>query len=177
MKKIALALFAALAGCILLAGCSENSGPAASEDLSAPEELKTAPEFDLEKLDGTFLKSADLKGKVIIVDFWATWCAPCIQEIPNFNALSEKFGKDVVMLGVTLESGSRESVQSEVKELNIKYPIVMGNDKMVEGFGGLIGYPTTFLVSKDWKIYQRYLGLRLNKKDVIDKDIQTLLAD
>ena len=58
MKKIALALFAALAGCILLASCSENSGPAASEDLSAPEELKTAPEFDLEKLDGTFLKSA-----------------------------------------------------------------------------------------------------------------------
>lgn len=176
MNKRALAILTALALSIFLAGCSENSGSATDDDAAVQEELKPAPEFDLEKLDGTILKSADLKGKVIVVDFWATWCAPCLSEIPNYNALQEKFGDDVVFLGVTLESGSKESVISEVKELNIKYPLVMGNDEMVQGFGGVIGYPTTFMVSKDWKIYQRYIGVKANKKELLDKDIQLLLA-
>ncbi len=176
MNKRALAILTAFALSIFLAGCSENSGPATDDDAAVQEELKPAPEFDLEKLDGTIMKSADLKGKVIVVDFWATWCAPCLSEIPNYNALQEKFGDDVVFLGVTLESGSKESVISEVKELNIKYPLVMGNDEMVQGFGGVIGYPTTFMVTKDWKIYQRYLGVKANKKELLDKDIQLLLA-
>jgi cytochrome c biogenesis protein CcmG/thiol:disulfide interchange protein DsbE len=177
MKRNLFAVFLLLAIGLLLMGCSENSGPPTEDEAAEPEALAVAPEFDLEKLDGTRVTSADLKGKVVIVDFWATWCAPCIAEIPNYNELTAKYAdSDVVLLGITLESGSKESVISEVNELGIKYPIVMGNDEVVQGFGGVIGYPTTFLVSKDWKVHQRYLGLKTNKKEMIEKDVEALLA-
>lgn len=178
MKKMAF-LVSIMILSALLFGCG-GLDPAASSN-STPanslKEAKPAPDFDLEKIAGGALKSADLKGKVVIVDFWATWCAPCIQEIPNYNALYEKWsGKGVELIGVTLESGALDDVKAEVIDLNMKYPVVMGDDDIGQGFGGLIGFPTTFVVSKDWKIHQKYLGLTQNKKEKLEKDIQTLLA-
>ena len=67
-------------------------------------------------------------------------------------------------------------MKPKVEELKMKYPVVVGNDKVVEGFGGLIGFPTTFLVGKDGKIYKKYLGMTANKKEMIEKDIAALLA-
>jgi thiol-disulfide isomerase/thioredoxin len=142
-----------------------------------PSGLKPAPEYTLENIAGGTMSSDDLKGKIAIVDFWATWCAPCIEEIPNYNELSAKYAdKGVVLLGVTLESGSIDEVKPKVTEFNMKYPVVMGNDKVVEGFGGVFGFPTTFVVTQDGKIYQKYLGLRSNKRELLEKDIEKLLA-
>ena len=170
----------------MLWGCSSNapnSGSAPSgkgPTAGAKSDSKSAPAFDLASvagLESPSLKLDDIKGKITIVDFWATWCNPCITEIPNYNALQEKYkGKDVRMVGVTVESGSLDDVKPYIDKLGIKYPVVMGNDEVVEGFGGLIGFPTTFVVDKEGKIYQKYLGVRPNKKELIDKDIQKLLS-
>jgi cytochrome c biogenesis protein CcmG/thiol:disulfide interchange protein DsbE len=171
MKRIVLVMVFSLA----VFGCSSRNAPggAASPDSTIDQ---PAPEFELTKISGGSLKSADMKGKVTVVDFWATWCEPCKVEIPNYNALREKYGdKGVEFLGITVESGGIEEIKAAVEELHMNYPVVLGDDKVVEGFGGLIGFPTTFIVSKDWKIHKKYLGMTFNKKDQLEKDINALL--
>jgi thiol-disulfide isomerase/thioredoxin len=172
MKNTAILLVLAFA----VSACNRQPGSATSD---AVQQVKgPAPEFELANVAGGKLSSADIKGKVAVIDFWATWCVPCIQEIPNFNKLHAKHdGKGVQMLAVTLESGSMDSIKPKVKELKMEYPVVVGNDDVVEGFGGLIGFPTTFVVTKDWKIYKKYFGMTPNKIEKIEKDVETLLAE
>jgi thiol-disulfide isomerase/thioredoxin len=134
-------------------------------------------EYSLTKINANAHELTDLKGKVAVVDFWATWCTPCIAEIPKYNALKAKYaGKDFEMVGVTVESGSLEDIKPKVEEFQMKYQVVVGDDKVVEGFGGVIGFPTTFLVSKDGTIYKKYLGSPENKIEMMEKDIETLLG-
>ena len=162
---------------LVLAGCSPNPpfkdalGPTSQSNSSAPE-------FELERVDGGTLKSSDLLGKVVIVDFWATWCEPCIEEIPNYNRIHEAYaGKGAEVLGITVESGSLEDIKPKVENFQMKYPVVVGNDDVVAGFGGLIGFPTTFIVDKEGRVYKKYLGMTRNKKEMIEKDIQKLLSE
>ena len=136
-----------------------------------------APEFDLVDVSGGRMKSTDIKGKVAVIDVWATWCAPCILEIPNFNELHAEYeGKGVQMLGITVESGTLDEIKPKVAQFEMKYPVVVGDEKVVEGFGGQIGFPTTYVVTKDWKIYKKYLGMRSNKRELIENDIEKLLS-
>jgi thiol-disulfide isomerase/thioredoxin len=167
MKTTALAIALAFA----LIGCSAQKQPKAL----AP--AKGAPEFDLENIRGGKTKSADIKGKVAVVDFWATWCEPCKAEIPHFNKLNEDYqGKDVQVMGIAIES-PREDIAPTMKQTGIKYMVLVGNDEVVDGFGGVIGYPTTYIVTKDWKIYKKYLGALSDKEARIRKDIDKLLAE
>ena len=178
MKRLAflsvLSLALVACGAAEPGAMTDATGALAAE--SEPE-LKTAPEFDLASFAGGTINSEDLKGKVLVVDFWATWCKPCIEEIPNFNALDEEQSDDrVVMLGITVESGSYEDVEPYITEFGIEYPVVMGNEEVVTGFGGLIGFPTTIVVSPDWKIYEKYLGAKVDKKEQIEQDILELIG-
>jgi cytochrome c biogenesis protein CcmG/thiol:disulfide interchange protein DsbE len=135
-----------------------------------------APDFELENIEGGKLKAADLKGKVSVIDFWATWCEPCWSEIPKYNKMLDEFrGKDVQIIGITVESPYKD-IKPKAKELGIKYTVLVGNDTVQDGFGGMIGYPTTFIVTKDWKIYKKYMGALADKDQRIRKDIEALLA-
>src|SRR5262245_11191049 len=169
MKKTGLLIVLAFA----LSGCSGGSARNASDN--APK--GPAPDFELENVDGGKTEAADLKGKVLVMDFWATWCEPCIMEIPKFNKMAEEFkGKNVQVVGITVES-PHDDIKPKVKETGMKYTVLVGNDKVVDGFGGLIGFPTTFIVTKDWKIYKKYMGALTDKDARIKKDIEKLLAD
>ncbi len=135
-----------------------------------------APEFVLQTLDGKNYDSGELKGRILIVDFWATWCKPCIQEMPDYNALYNKFKSEKFeMLGVTLASGDANTVKNFIGNLKIDYPIYMGNDKVVFDFGGIVAFPTTFIIDQNWNIVKKYVGGGKVKIDEIEMIVEALL--
>ncbi len=140
-----------------------------------PSDLRAAPDFDLAAFPEGTLNSEDLKGKVVLVDFWATWCTPCIAEIPDLNALHNEQDPDkFAMIGITIQSGGYEDIAAQLPQFDIEYPLVMGDEAVTNGFGGIIGYPTKFVVGPDWTIYKKYFGG--DKKEEIERDIEELLG-
>jgi len=137
----------------------------------------TVSNFKLENIAGGYMTTQDLKGKVAVVDLWATWCEPCLREIPKYNELHEAFqGRDVAIVGIAVES-PRNEIPSKVRDLNIDYTVLIGNDQAIAAFGGLLGFPTTFVLGKDGKIYKSYMGVLPNKHENIRQDIESLLAE
>lgn len=168
-RQIAFSLLAAR--CVF--ACANGFPPVA-----LGQALHPIPAFDLESIDGTRVTSKSLEGKVVLVDFWATWCAPCIEEIPQWNDLYARYqDKSLVVLGVTIRSGWASDIKPDAKKLRIAYPVVVGNDDVEKGFGGIWGFPTTFLVNRKGQIYKKYTGTYPQKQAQIEADIQKLLAE
>jgi thiol-disulfide isomerase/thioredoxin len=166
-----LSLMLALLGCDLRGDTGQSTSDVRDETKGA------APEFDLVRIAGGTMKSTDIKSKVAVIDLWATWCVPCILEIPNFNKLHEAYdGKGVQTIAITVKSGALDEIKPNVAKLDMKYPVLVGDDKVVEAFGGVIGFPTTYVVTKEWRIYKKYLGMLPNKRELIEKDIEKLLT-
>ncbi len=162
--------------CILIAGCGtmESEIPSAVRGEFG---LPPAPEFDLAAFSGGTIASEELRVRVVIADFWATWCTYCIAEVPEYNAIHrEQNPEEVVVLGIAVESGSFEDVAPRIKEFGMEYAVVMGNLDVLQGFGGTTGYPVTWVVTPDWKIYKKYFGALPNKRELLERDIRDLLA-
>ena len=133
-----------------------------------------APDFTLTSLDGREVRLSQFRGKVVILDFWATWCPPCKMELPHFIELHKEFQDDgLVIIGVSLDKTGVRDVASFVNEWKIPYVIVMGTGEVVRSYGGIRGIPTTFVIGKDGKIYRKYVGYR--KKEVFKEDVLKLL--
>ena len=146
-----VALFAALLAVAVLAGCSTPASRAAD-----------VPQFSFSSLEGKTVAMKDLGNKVVIVDFWATWCGPCREEIPHLNELySELKGKGLEIVGISMDTDGTDGVKDFAREFRIQYPIVMGNEKVAESFGGIIGLPTTFIIDRNGRIAKKYIGLPL----------------
>jgi len=118
--------------------------------------------------------NADFAGKVIILDFWATWCGPCKREIPHFIELYTEYqGLGLEVVGVDVgEPSSR--VGPFVQQAGINYNMVLGTQKMVNDYGPINGIPTTYVISQDGKIFRRYVGYR--PKETFEQDVRTLLG-
>ncbi len=130
---------------------------------------KIAPNFNLTDLNGKQVKLSDYKGKVVFLNFWATWCPPCKREIPDFIELQKKYSNQgFTFIGIALDD--YQSVVRFAKDHKINYPVVIGDENLVKQYGNIRGIPTSFLISKDGKIVQRYEGYRT--KEVFEKDIK-----
>jgi thiol-disulfide isomerase/thioredoxin len=137
----------------------------------------TVGNFKLQNVAGGLMSSDDLKGKVAVVDMFAVWCGPCKEEIPIFNQLYDTFkGRDVAIVGIAVES-SQSDIPAKVRQLNIKYPVLIGGDEAYRAFGRVQGFPTTFVLSKDGKVYKRYVGSTPKIREKIIQDIEHLLAE
>jgi thiol-disulfide isomerase/thioredoxin len=118
-----------------------------------------APAWKLKDLEGREVSSDQFKGKVVVVDFWATWCGPCIEEIPGYIALQKKYGPDgLVIVGVSLDRRGPAHVKQFAQAKGMNYTLVMGDEAVVEAFGNFQAIPTTFLISREGRILNQKTG-------------------
>ena len=114
--------------------------------------LKLAPDWKLKNLEGKTVELSEFRGKVVILDFWATWCIPCRVEIPRFVELQKQYAdKGPVVIGVSLDEQGPEVVKKFVKQFGVNYPVVIGNEKIADAYG-IEGLPTTFVIDRHGRI-------------------------
>lgn len=134
-----------------------------------------APDFSLPQPDGQQLRLSSYRGKVVLLDFWATWCVPCREEIPHFIDLQEKYrDKGLQIVGVSMDDGP-EPVRTFSQQFHMNYPVVMGNAKIGELYGGILGLPIAFVLDRDGRINAKHIGA--TKPEVIEKEITALLQN
>ena len=118
-----------------------------------------APEWKLKDVDGKVVSSDQFKGKVVVVDFWATWCPPCRTEIPGYIRLQKKYAdQGLVIVGISVDTDGPEVVRKFIKDFGINYTIVMADDQIQDLFAPIQGYPTTLIIDRDGNIRDRKLG-------------------
>src|SRR5438128_2131455 len=155
------------------ASSTQGSQSAASNESV---QLKALPAIALQDFDGKTVPTEKFKDKIVVLDFWATWCGPCLAEIPELNRLQEKYGdKGVKVVGVTMASGEAKEVKPFIARNKMKYTVLMGDDDQAYDFN-VVAFPTTYLLTKDLKIFRRYIGAGPRKAAQIEGDIQKLLA-
>jgi peroxiredoxin len=165
-----------IAAMTLLGGCSSQKAVnAAGAVMKTDKERKSAPEFELKDADGKTVRLSDYKGKVVLLDFWATWCGPCKIEIPWFIDFERKYkDKGFAVIGVSMDEEGWTAVKPFVSELAINYRILQGNDAIAQLYGGVDALPTTFLIDRDGKIAETHAGLA--GKDDFEDGIKKLVA-
>lgn len=132
-----------------------------------------AADFTLQDLSGKNVTLSDMKGKVVLLEFWATWCPPCRASIPGIERLHEKYkDKGVVVLAVSMDDGGWDAVQSFVKEQGIKYTVLKGNDDVAVKYQ-VRSIPMLMVVDKEGKIVKRYLGF--GSDEDVERDIKAVL--
>lgn len=125
-----------------------------------------APNFSLKTASGTTVELAKLKGSVVVVNFWATWCGPCRKEIPGFIEVYEQYkSKGLEIVGISLDRQGWEVVKPYIEQKKVTYPVVMGDDALTEAYGGISAIPTTFIVDKTGNIVKRHVGY-MSKADL-----------
>lgn len=130
-----------------------------------------APDFTVTTVNDKQIHLSDYKGKVVIVDFWATWCPPCRKGIPDLIDIQKNYGSDVVVIGISVDTDSKNDVIPFVKSNGINYQVAYANPEVVQAYGGIESIPTSFVIDKNGKIVDKHIGL-VPKSDftsVIDK--------
>jgi thiol-disulfide isomerase/thioredoxin len=197
-RALSASAFALLFG---VSGCTENKAgadstpgipspyppgaalkPAEPVPAEAPQRgYQAAPDFTLENLAGGTLQLSSLRGKVVLIDFWATWCGPCRTAIPHLNSLyAAHKAQGLEVIGVSVDRGrgnqsGADLVKEFAKQVKLDYPQVMATQATVQAYGGIQSIPTAFLIDREGFIRKRYVGLQ--PKHVFDAAVQELLNE
>ncbi|QQS35267.1 MAG: TlpA family protein disulfide reductase [Ignavibacteriales bacterium] len=138
-------------------------------------ESNKAPDFALKSTTGKTVKLSEYKGKIVILDFWATWCGPCRKGIPDLIDLQNKYKNDLVVIGISVDQDrTKKEVEPFIKNYGINYPIVYFDDKVIKDYGGIQSIPTSFIIDKEGNITNRHIGLY--PKYIYEEEIKELLV-
>jgi thiol-disulfide isomerase/thioredoxin len=149
------------AGYFLLKNPSETNGkPKEEASLSESASDKKAPDFILSSTEGNEIKLSDYEGKIVILDFWATWCGPCRMGIPDLVDIQKQYKDKLVVIGISLDQAATvKQVIPFIKEFSINYPVVYGTEKVVVDYGYIEAIPTTFILDPQRKVVDKFIGL------------------
>lgn len=167
-------LFAATAlAALLLAACNAPKSGAAGKT-KAEGDRKPAPDFALKDVNGATVRLSDYRGKVVLLNFWATWCGPCKIEIPWFIEFEQKHkDRGFAVLGISMDDGW-DVVRPFLTRMNVNYRTLLGDEMVAEMYGGVASLPTTFLIDREGRIASAHLGLV--SKSVYENEIEQLLS-
>jgi peroxiredoxin len=136
-----------------------------------------APDFTLRSVDGPNLRLNEQRGRVVLVNFWATWCGPCRQEMPHLNRLYDKYrASGFVLLGVNVDDDSRNAIALASK-LGVKFPVLLDSDKKVSQLYDMSAMPATVLIDKDGRVRFLHRGYQTGVEDTYDKQIREMLKE
>src|SRR6267154_820587 len=146
---------------LVAAGCGASAKvPQSGNVIRFVRHPDLAPEFALEGLDGKPLSLGSVRGKVVLLNFWATWCGPCRAEIPDLIALQEKYAGKLPIIGLTVDEDDAGVVKEAVARTGINYPVAMTSPEMRMKYGGIAALPTSFVLDTEGRVVQKHEGLR-----------------
>jgi cytochrome c biogenesis protein CcmG/thiol:disulfide interchange protein DsbE len=145
-----------------------------SADHKVGTDLRPAPDFTLTDLSGNKVSLSNYRGKVVLLDFWATWCAPCKEEIPHFVDMQNRYGpRGLQVIGISMDDDEKP-VRAFQQQFKMNYPVAVGTTSLAEQYGGVLGLPITFVIDPDGRIVSRHIGQ--TSAEVFEGEVQKLLA-
>jgi peroxiredoxin len=159
MRYITRVLPVMILAAALFTGCSYNSGPSRAR-VKDEKDRRLAPDFSLKDAHGQTVKLSDYRGKVVVLNFWATWCGPCQIEIPWFESFEQNYkSRDFAVLGISMDDDGWASVKPYIERKKINYRIMVANDAMNHEYGAVSSLPTTFILDREGRIASVHIGL------------------
>ncbi len=175
-NPLALVVVALIAAAMLYFGfhAARRSGPT-----PLVTKASAAPDFTLESLDGKSVRLSDLRGKAVLLNFWATWCGPCKIETPWLVELQNQYGSQgLQVIGVAMDDSGKEDIAKFAKDMGVNYPVLLGKEAVGDAYGGVPALPESFFIGRDGKIVDKIIGLKgkAEIEDSIKKALDTQIA-
>lgn len=161
---------------VTVASCRQQHAPPSEVQAATQTARDTAkaPDFSLPNLKGETVRLKDFRGKVVILDFWATWCGPCRMEIPHFQELTKRHGeRGLVVVSVAMDEPGAEVVKPFVRKNGITYVVLIGDAYTANRYGGVNALPTTFVIDREGRVNKKYVGYR--SLESFEEDLAPLL--
>ncbi len=156
-KRPRIFLVAAVMAVLSAVACGQSAELAGDNRPNLSE--KTAPDFALTDLSGKMVRLSDFKGKIVLLDFWATWCGPCRREIPDLIRLQKEYAdKGFTILGISVDGEGAAVVKPFARQFGINYPVVIASSRVTAAYGGIQAVPTAFLIDREGRILKTFVG-------------------